>query len=720
VVDQKTFEPLIGAEISYQDSLIISGLSGEFLFPYRGGGLLTVNYLGYEDVDLIIEKERDELIIIEMLTTSSFLETVVVSESRITKKISDASVAVEVIQPDLIKSQQTTNISDILAKTTGVQIVDGQANIRGGAGFSYGAGSRVILLLDDIPALQGDAASPNWSDMPVEFIDRVEVVKGAASTLYGSSALNGVINIHTEEARTEPRTGITAHYGVIGTPADTSKQWWDKSPTSFIVSAFHSRKVKSLDFAIGGKIEDSNEHNQFTYRKSKRVFGKIKYRVGDKLTFGVNTLINTGENSNFFFWKNNTTGAFTADSAQVSINNSRRFFIDPKAVFYHNPLWKSTFKGRFHHAENNANNNRQNGANTLYGEYQIQRHNPVTKNGLTLGMMANTVSVKAELYGDTLLRQWNMAPYAQYEMQVLPGLLLSVGGRWEHFKLNGENGFSGIDSEDGPLNDSRFVFRGGLNYNPLPYSTIRFSAGQGYRYPSIAERFISTDLSVIRISPNPQLQPETGWHIESGVRQGMKIGQFQGFVDLSVFYSEYDDMMEFIFKDFITGFQSQNIGATKIFGIEPSIGLTMNSGDFNLSLFAGYTWINPQFRSFTDSLPIQIQSSVDYNILKYRRKHDAKFQLSSGYKGVSISIGHMYASHMEAVDAAFELFLPGVLDYRKENDKGYHVTDLSMSYQWRKYTVRAGIFNLFNSEYSIRPGLLDSPRNFRFTIGVEL
>ena len=65
-------------------------------------------------------------------------------------------------------------------------MVSSQPNIRGGSGWSYGAGSRVLLLVDDIPALQADAGLAQWDDIPVENIAQIEVVKGAASALYGS------------------------------------------------------------------------------------------------------------------------------------------------------------------------------------------------------------------------------------------------------------------------------------------------------------------------------------------------------------------------------------------------------------------------------------------------------------------------------------------------------------------------------------------------------
>lgn len=64
---------------------------------------------------------------------------------------------------------------------------------------------------------------------------------------------------------------------------------------------------------------------------------------------------------------------------------------------------------------------------------------------------------------------------------------------------------------------------------------LRYSYGQGYRYPTIAEKYIFTNAGGITIYPNPEVKPETSWNTEVGLKQGFKIGMFQGFADIAVF-----------------------------------------------------------------------------------------------------------------------------------------------------------------------------------------
>ena len=93
----------------------------------------------------------------------------------------------------------------------------------------------------------------------------------------------------------------------------------------------------------------------------------------------------------------------------------------------------------------------------------------------------------------------------------------------------------------------RPVFRAGLNYQLADYSFIRASFGQGYRNPSINEKYLRKDIGGVGVYPNPNIKPEKGFNAELGFKQGYKIGNFQGFVDIAGFYTQYKDMVEFQF-----------------------------------------------------------------------------------------------------------------------------------------------------------------------------
>ena len=127
---------------------------------------------------------------------AELIKTVIVSAGKFEQRIEETTVSVEVIKPGLISDKNTTNIQTAIDQVPGVNITDGQANIRGGSGWSYGAGTRVQVLVDDMPLISGDAGQAQWSLISTENINQVEIIKGASSALWLFS-LNGVINIRT-------------------------------------------------------------------------------------------------------------------------------------------------------------------------------------------------------------------------------------------------------------------------------------------------------------------------------------------------------------------------------------------------------------------------------------------------------------------------------------------------------------------------------------------
>ena len=87
-------------------------------------------------------------------------------------------------------------------------------------------------MIDDLPALQADAGYPNWDDIPVENINQIEVIKGAASAIYGSAALNGLIHVRTNYATATPVTKASVFYNFTMTPKDKSQKMVDKQESS--------------------------------------------------------------------------------------------------------------------------------------------------------------------------------------------------------------------------------------------------------------------------------------------------------------------------------------------------------------------------------------------------------------------------------------------------------------------------------------------------------
>ena len=85
------------------------------------------------------------------------------------------------------------------------------------------------------------------------------------------------------------------------------------------------------------------------------------------------------------------------------------------------------------------------------------------------------------------------------------------------------------------------------NYQLADYSFIRASFGQGYRNPSIVEKYLRKDIGGVGVYPNTNLEAEKGFNAELGFKQGYRLGNLKGVFDLSGFYTQYKNMIEFQF-----------------------------------------------------------------------------------------------------------------------------------------------------------------------------
>ncbi len=733
--------------------------------------------------------------------SAELLDQIVVTANRSGVKVGESTVSVAVIQSNLVDRTNSTT-DEVVEKVPGVNIIDGQANIRGGSGYSYGAGSRVLLLVDDLPFLAGDAGFPNWGDLPIENAGQIEVLKGAASALYGSSAMNGIINFKTAYPTSESLTKISLYNTNYFTPLarDTcftgdceaegiDSKWWGKDriaadsldmndtlprPGDYGIQFAHRQKFGKFDLVVGGTYFRNNGFRQEEYDYKGRLNVNTRYRITDRISIGVNANINDGQSRSYFLWQNPWAGAYETlrelefkdpETGQVlntlgpfsTTTESQifRYNVDPFVTFFDKKGNRHKILSRYYFINNDNGNNQSNKSNLLYGEYQYQRKFEGAGLNLVSGVLGTRTLSEAQLYGNAEYSSSNVGAYAQVDKKFADKLTISVGARYEANTILSPDSIATpeLDVAGNPIylfnpepesREAKPVFRAGINYQPAEYTYLRASWGQGYRYPTIAERYISTDIGdLLFIFPNPSLQSETGWSAEIGLRQGVKISSWQGFLDLSGFITEYQDMMEFTFggadvDNPVNGFQSVNIDDTRIVGGEISF---MGQGElFGLptTLLAGYTYIDPKYQDF-DERKMALSTS-DENVLKYRFRHTAKLDAETTIADkLSLGISVQYNSYMEALDNFFyelstavevipglpplevDLYDPfGLQAYREKFNKGNYVMDLRMAYQATEQARLSFILkNATNRSYAVRPALMEAPINLTVRLDVR-
>lgn len=726
VYDLHNGEPMISVNISADRTTgTTSDENGKFLLTLTPGlHVLEFYYVGYEmeKHEVLVKPGEVVRIGIRMSIRSRMLEEVVVSAGKYEQKISDVTVSMDVLKSRQLSNQNITSLDMILEKTSGFSILDGQPSIRGGSGFSYGVGTRVLMLVDDLPMISADAGDIKWNYMPVENLNQVEVIKGASSVLHGSSALNGVINLRTRFPGNDPTTEITLFGGAFMNPRRRELIWWDNRPAFGGASVSHLRKIGNLDLSVGGNYFKDEGYREYDYEHRIRGNLGLRYRFKQiaGLTAGVSASAMLIDNSDFLLWMDADSGAFRQNPEAAAPLTGHRYNIDPFVEYFTPGGNKHSLKTRLYSVGNaTLDSDKSSFSKLWYGEYRyLKKFGERTH--LTSGVSFSRNTVLANLFEDH--RGSNSALFCQLDAHVVNRLKLSAGVRWELNSLNGDFFYS------------LPVFRTGLNYQAGKATYLRASFGQGYRFPSVAEKFANAEVGGLKIFPNPGLESEQGWAAEAGVKQGYSLGQWTGFADLAMFWTEYENMIEYTFgaypdnpEDIPTindiGFKALNIGTARITGIELSSSGQGRLGPAQLQLSGGYTFMNP-----VDPQVIEKEGKGEDEayILKYRRRNLLKGDLEVTLWHIFVGMNLQYNSRMVNVDKVFidplvgDILQPGFPEYWAEHSNGYTLIDLRLGWNiTESLRINTILRNAMNIEYLGRPGDIGPPRSITLQIRVK-
>jgi outer membrane receptor protein involved in Fe transport len=667
-------------------------------------------YVGKEEkrVKITVKEGETKTLNSTLLDSERLMDVVVVTGSKFEKKLSEETVSMDVLKSDLLKNNNLNSLDQGMNRVPGVTVVDGQANIRGGSGWSYGAGSRVAILYDGMPIMSADAADAKWAAIPVENVEQVEIIKGAASALYGSSALNGIINARSAVPGNEPYTRIQSSIGVFEGPDrnSTLRKNWKIKPPFGNINVADRRKLGQFDLVTGVAFDASPGYLDSSDGSWVRANAKLRYRFKNipGLNMGVNVTFYYSWGKTFFLWNGIDSLGYKPLPNSVSVYRTYRATIDPFVEYQDTNGNRFSFRGRYFTSPNYNNTGQGSIPTKYYGEFQYGKQWKKYDLNFLTGVVGTYDQVRTpsndtvSLFGSK--NGYSAAIYAQLEKKFFKTLNVTLGARWEYFQIEKDNSLKDLPYP---------VFRVGLNYQAAEATYIRASFGQGFRYPTIAEKYIRTSVGAIGIYPNPIVKPETGYSGEVGIKQGFKFGNWMGFVDGSAFVNVYRNMMEFTFGVFGNsgtssfpgapnypnlpadplfgiGFASQNIGNVRIIGTEilGAIGGSVGK-DVKMNLVFGYTFIDPRVLSKSwdqDTLKLynvygdrtitfgrdslndgsaalgnnqsyKATSATDKNILKYRNQHTLRLDYTVSYKMIDLNVNFQYNSYVENIDYAF-------------------------------------------------------------------
>ena len=762
IVHGENNEPIEGATLVFRKDITIGAQTdakGAYeLFLPSGSVNVVVRFSGMRNDTLSLNLAPNEVVEVNVTLKPYSIkkDQVTVSVGKFDKPLEEQTVTMVVMKPSLIENKNTRSIETALDQTPGLNILDGEPQIRGGSGFTFGVGSKVAVIVDDMPMLSGDAGRPEWGFVPVENISQVEIIKGAASVLSGSSALSGSIHIRTAYPTSKPLNKVNFYSGFYSAPAIPGAKWWTDFPLISGANFIHAKAYNNWDVVVGGNLNYDHGYigapkpgqyvidtiSNFTDRQMAMKRARLNFNIRHRsskitgLSYGLNGNVMLAQGNMSFAWLDDTSGLYRAYPGAVFLQDQTIFNLDPFLQLITSTHGNHYLRTRVLHSDNQMTANQDNRATTYYADYMFKRTYKQL-NGLDFigGFTSSFVNSYANMYvgsGSPNNRLLNLSAYTQMEKSFNKVLNVSAGARFEYFQLNDT------------VTAMKPIFRCGASLKLYQETYLRASFGQGYRFPTITERFIKTGVGNFGVFPNPRLLPESSWNAEVGVKQGLKLGGVYAYFDAAFFWQEYQNTIEYMFGIWdvanapgsFAGFKFLNTGRSRVVGIDLSLAGKSNiNKNLELSFLTGYNYIvpktlNPDYVYAIDD----INRKYSYNttsmdsasqILKYRFLHNVKFDAELTYKSkFSVGLSMKYFSKIVNMDAIIKDFEETTaasggdkqniryMDYFNAHRFGNIIFDARVSYSVNEHHKIALVgSNILNRSYSLRPLKIEPPRS---------
>lgn len=633
---------------------------------------------------------RDEPVVLDVILIESVIVTdeVLITAGKYEQKKSDLTVSTEIISGKEFSERNFSNLEDAVRFVPGVTMTEDQISIRGSNGYSRGTGSRALLAIDGLPFYTGDSGDIVWEMIPTLEIQRVEIIKGASSSLYGSSAIGGVINSITRDISDKPLTVFNGFYGFYDKPYYDEWNWSGERRPFNGMNLSHSNKIENFGFNISfTRLEESSYKQDDDFKK---YIGFLKavynFTPTSSLTFLANTFNKRA--GQFLYWKDSRNALVPPDrNLGDRIETNRYLFgLIYKSLISDDMLMNIKTSYYRNYFKDNADVPNESTSNLYRGELQLTS-NLTSHLVLTGGVEGTLSNVESSLFGNP--DAFSIGAYMVGDVTFDFPLIASIGVRYDYSKL---------DSLDG---SGAFSPKLGLNYKLSRELILRSSVGTGFRAPTIAEAFTSTSTGGITVKPNPNIKSEYNLTFEFGVNYTPVT--FVN-IDAAVFQNEYYDMIEpgIDPTDGLVFFS--NLVRARIQGGEAGVVVNVFPNELSLSFNYTYLWA---------------RDLEEGTALRYRPRHIFYSGLDFRKWNFDFGINFRYTSRVEEIDD--ELIDLGIVvdgDLRVP----VYTTDIKLGYNFIDFNLPFNIYlnvkNIFNYNYVELIGNLRQIRNY--SLGANL
>jgi iron complex outermembrane receptor protein len=707
VVSDSTGRPIANVRVEALEVGLaaVTESSGRYRLAGLPAGSVTLRatLIGFYPAQVNVRVAADDSVsaLFRLRANPLTVNPVVVTAAKRSQLLDQAVTSVALVTEQQIARRAVNTIDEAVDRVPGVQMINGQVNVRGSSGFVLGLGSRVLLLIDGVPANQGDRGGINWDLVPVDRIERVEVVKGAGSALYGSAAFGGVVNLITRELPDGFHARLRATGGVF---ADPPHDAWRFRTSNGIedgldLAGSYGRGTVRGGLSVGARHSDGfvqqgkADHWQAT--------GKGEWRPEPATHVSLSGALSSDQYQVPQPWcgrgscddQGLAVQPFKIDTANTG-NRTRSDKGYVTALVSRTPSDQLSWLARAswlrtHFIDDFPNrqppfSNADFAIANRYGAEGRLVSRPDPQRVVTVGVEVTMADVWSNIFsgnatgGTGRHTQGEYAAYAESE-QVLGPARITIGARGDFLVVDG----GAITAFVSP--------RAGAVW-PTASGSWRASLGRAYRAPSQAERFVTTYALGFRVIPNPALRSEDGWSAEVG-RTWTPLTWLRG--DAAVFYTQARQLIEPVFNDSAVVIQFQNVQRARFLGLDLSITATPVPPHVTTTL--AYQYLDARELA-TDTSP--------QRPLLFRPRHLLTLTADGAWRAFGVGADFRYSSRYERGDPLY----PG------DTRLAAKVLDLRASWGVGPLAVHLKVANALNYIYNLAPRTLEPVRTSTLTL----
>ena len=620
----------------------------------------------------------------------------------------DVPASVAVLTPRDLERRNVISLDDALRYIPGVHMQENQVNVRGSSGFVYNVGSRVLTLLDGMPILTPDTDGVPFDALPFAQIERIEVLKGPGSALYGSGALGGVVNVITRRFPDRPETQVRAYAGVWDPVRyEIWRRGWDGAdeyrPFTGVTVA-HSRRF-SNELGAWLNLSWRQDAGYLNYSSIRMFSGYAKVGWDPSASVRTSLLLGylTREKDNFLFW-NGARDVLNPGSLAIGQSESgtpggsndvfgQQMSFLPSVSHVVSSRFVYTVKGRLfgtvirpiNDITGDAEPTSKGTLGVRYGGEVQANWSPRRGREVTFGVTRDALATRSTFYvtedGDETGGQPETAGFGQWEEDLSSTVRSTAGLRYDRYDVDETQVVQRVSPKIG------------LTWRIARPTTVRLAYGHGFRVPSLAERF-TDNRDFFPIVRNPTLRPERSIAYETGLRtSGTIASAWSVEFDAAAFWNEYWDLIEPRLETRVRAFQFVNLTRARIRGLEASADFRHEAGGHLVRL--GYTWLDSDDLSVGEALAFrsrhQFTGGIDVRVY-------GPWEVGSDLRLMSAA---------ERVDTDFARFVPDA-----DLLVPVRVVDFRVGFRTGKMNLAFLVQNAFDYYYAERPAYLAATRRF--------